>query len=60
MLVYCLYGSRVLLISYFYLLCVFVLPCVIFSATLILITALFCLELAKKAFHCTCARDIKT
>jgi hypothetical protein len=37
---------------------VFFLPYAIFSA--ILITALLGLELATKAFHCTCARDIKT
>ena len=33
---------------------------VIFSITFVLITALLGLELAKKAFHCTYACDIKT
>ena len=41
------------------LLCVFVWPNNLFSATLILITALLGLELARKA-SCTCARGIKT
>ena len=36
------------------------LPYVVFRTTFILITALFGLGLARKAFHCTCARDIKT
>jgi hypothetical protein len=58
--VYCILLSRVLLISYFYFSIVFVLPCVIFSATLILMTALLGLELARKAFHYTSACDIKT
>lgn len=43
------------LFSYF---CVFVLPYVIFSTTLILISALLGLALAIKA--CTCTHDIKT
>jgi hypothetical protein len=47
------------LISCFYVLCVFVLSDIIFSTTRILITSLLGLELARKAFHCTCARDIK-
>ena len=58
--VYNLLTTPVLLISYFNFLCLFVLPYVIVSATLMLITALLGLELARKAFHCTCARAIKT
>ena len=37
-----------------------ILPYVILSIKLLLITALLGLELARKAFLCTCARDIKT
>ena len=54
--VYSFLLSRVLLL--FYLLCVFVLPYVIFNATLILINALLGLELARKALHYICGRDI--